>query len=58
MSERTYYQRNRETVLNRAKYYFEKSKEKEKKQKKEKNVKRKFGRNKYVWRKETKSKRI
>ena len=27
MSERTYYQRNRETVLNRAKYYFEKTKE-------------------------------
>ena len=27
MSERTYYQRNRETLLNRAKYYFEKTKE-------------------------------
>ena len=27
MSERTYYQTNRETVLNRAKYYFGKNKE-------------------------------
>ena len=54
MPETTYYQRNRETVLNRAKYYYENNTEvlREKAKNKyrelseeEKNIKRKYGRN-------------
>ena len=56
MSETTFYKRNRETVLNRAKCYYKNNKEelKEKARNKyrelydeEKNIKRKYGRNRY-----------
>ena len=55
MSEATCYQRNREIILNRAKYYYEINKEvlreKEKNKYKEleedKNIKREYGRNRY-----------
>ena len=54
MDETTYNQRNRETVLNRAKYYYQNNKEalREKAKnkyrelsEKEKNIKREYGRN-------------
>ena len=57
MSEETYYQRNKETIINRAKDYYENNKEvlREKAKNKyrelseeEKNIKRKYGRNRYV----------
>ena len=56
MSEATYYQRNREVILNRAKDYYENNKEllRERSKNKcrelleeEKNTKREYGRNKY-----------
>ena len=69
MREKTYYQRNREVILNRAKGYLENDKERLREQargkhrnlsEEEKNKKRKYGKNWYynVWRKETKTKRI
>ena len=54
MSETTYYQRNRETILNRAKKYYENSKERlrqkagnkyKKLSDEEKNITREYGRN-------------
>ena len=56
MSETTYYKRNRETILNRAKEYYENNKEilREKARNKyrelpeeEKNIKREYERNRY-----------
>ena len=49
MNEVTYYKRNRETVLNRAKEYYKNSRERLKVQtrNKEKNIKRDYGRNRY-----------
>ena len=56
MGETTYYQRNRETVLNRAKDHYENNKEvlREKAERKyrelleeEENIKREYGRNRY-----------
>ena len=56
MSETNYYQRNREVILNRAKYYYENSKELFRVRAKnkctelseeEKNLKREYGRNRY-----------
>ena len=68
MNNTTYYQRNREIIPNRAKDYYENDKERLKEQAKnkyrnlseeEKILKREYGKNrKYVWRKETKTKRI
>ena len=56
MSEKTYYQRNREVVLNRAKDYYENNKEllRERKNKyrelseEEKNIKREYGKKKDI----------
>ena len=55
MSEATYYQRNREVILNRAKDYYEnniellreRSKNKYRELPEEENTKREYGRNKY-----------
>ena len=56
MSETTYYQRNRETILNRAKKYYTNNKERLREQAKnknrelpeeEKNIKREYGGNRY-----------
>ena len=69
MSDLTNYQRNRDVITNRAKYYYENNKERLREQAKdkyrnlpeeEKNKKREYGkknRPQYVWRKETKAKR-
>ena len=57
MSEKTYYERNRETILNIAKYYFKNNKEvlRDKAKNKyrdlseeDKNVKTAYGRNRYL----------
>ena len=63
MSEKTYFQRNRDVVLNRAKDYYENDKKtlreqfylKKKKKKKERIWKKQISW--YAWRKETKTKR-
>ena len=56
MSEKTYYQRNRDVILNRAKYYFENDKVRLREQERdkyknlyeeEKNKKREYGKNRY-----------
>ena len=69
MSDLTNYQRNRDVIINRAKYYYENNKERLREQAKdkyrnlpeeEKNKKREYGKKQipqYVWRKETKAKR-
>ena len=69
MSEKTYYQRNRDVILNRAKDYYENNKERLREQardkypnlfEEEKNKKREYGKkqiSQYVWRKETKIKK-
>ena len=64
MSEKTYYQRNRDVILNRAKDYYENNKEIRDKYpnlfEEEKNKKREYGKkqiSQYVWRKETKIKK-
>ena len=60
----TYYQRNREVILNRATDYYENDKKRLREQARnkarEKNKKREYGKNRYhnVWRKEKKAKRI
>ena len=57
MSEGTYYQRNRETILNSAKNYYENNKEAlrnksrnnyRKLSEEDKNIKREYGRNRYL----------
>ena len=70
MSEKTYYWRNRDVILSRAKDYYENNKEKLSEQardkyrnlsEEEKNENRKYGKkqvSQYVWRKKTKTKRI
>ena len=56
MSEKTYYQRNGDVILNRAKYYYENERERLRKQAKdkyrnlseeEKNRKKEYGKNRY-----------
>ena len=56
MSETTYYQRNKEVMLNRAKEYYKKNKERLREQARDKyiklsdeqkNIKREYGRNRY-----------
>ena len=70
MSDLTYYQRNWEVILNRAKDYYENDKNRLREQAKnkyrnlseeEKNKKREYGKKQipqYVWREEPKTKRI
>ena len=70
MSEKTYNPRNRDVILNRANDYYENDKKKIKRASKnkyrnlseeEKNKKREYGKKQisyYVWRKETRTKRI
>ena len=67
MGETTYYQRNRETVLNKAKSYYENNKgvlrEKPKNKyrevsEEEKNIKREYGRNRYKNMSEEKKQRL
>ena len=56
MSEKTYYQRNRDVILNRAKYYYENNKERLREQARDKylnlseeegNEKTEYGKNRY-----------
>ena len=47
MSEITYYQRNKEKILNRAKDYNKNNKEKLRVSEKEKEIKKEYGRNRY-----------
>ena len=63
----TYYQRNRDVILNRAKYYYENDKERLREQardkyrnlsEEEKNKKREYGKNRYLNMSEEKKKRL
>ena len=67
MSEKTLCQRNRDVILNRAKDYYKNDKNRLKEQERnkyrelseeDKNIRRGFGRNRYLVRKETKIKKI
>ena len=63
MSEKTYYQRNRDVILNRAKYYYQNDKERIRelagyKSEEEKNIKREYGRNRYHNMSEEKKQRL
>ena len=66
MGETTYYQRNRETVLNKAKSYYENNKEVLREKPKDKyrevseenNIKREYGRNRYKNMSEEKKQRL
>ena len=63
MSEKTYYQRNRDVILNRAKDYYQNDKERIRelagyKSEEEKNIKREYGRNRYHNMSEEKKQRL
>ena len=69
IADLTYYQKNRNVILNKAKDYYQNNKERLKEQARDKSrslseeeknkiLKREYGKNRYVWGKETETKRI